>query len=223
MQPVISPIEWSVVYPWTPLGHGINSKGQFQQIPFHLAHTNATNYHSRISVFEGSCNELLCVAGMEDSIDFCKFGVAGTVTSWLGYSGTTYYHVYIHGAEGFDSSVSSYGLMPTKSPAVQPNDFCQQATEISSSGATISGATNKATMDTINSAHCGVPIVAAPGVWYKVEGNGQAMMQISICSNVNMAMSIFTGSCDNLLQCVTGKSSTHATCNNPIQDVASSS
>jgi hypothetical protein len=177
--------------------------------------TNATNYHAAISVFEGSCDELLCVAGMDDSIDFCEFGVAGTVT-WLGHSGTIY-HVYIHGAEGFDNSVGSYGLTATESPVVQSNDFCQQATEISSSGAAISGATNNATMDTIKSTHCGVPIVA-PGVWYKVEGNGQAM-QVSICSNVNTAVSIFTGSCDNL-QCVTGKSST---CNNPIQDVASSS
>jgi hypothetical protein len=177
--------------------------------------TNATNYHAAVSVFAGSCDDLICVVGMDDSIDFCEFGVAGTV-SWLGHSGTTY-HVYVHGGEGLDSSVGSYGLTVTESPVVQPNDFCQQATEISSSGAEISATTNNATMDTIKPTYCGVPIVA-PGVWYRVVGNGKAM-QVSICSAVNSAVSIFTGSCDNLL-CVTGKS---FTCNKPAQNVASSS
>jgi hypothetical protein len=196
-------------YPGT--WHQIEGSGSAISIS---ACTNTTNYHAAVSVFEGSCDNLTCVAGMDFILDFCEFGSAGPVT-WLAKNGTTY-HVYVHGGGGVDVSVGSYGLTVTETPVVQPNHFCQQALIVPSSGAAISGTTSNATMDTMGPTFCGVPIVA-PGLWYQVEGNGEAI-QVSTCSESNTAVSIFTGSCGNL-QCVNGQSST---CKIPTEVAVSS-
>jgi len=84
---------------------------------------------------------------------------------------------------------------------VPANDDCTNAVVITC-GSTVLGSTLEATADD-NAAECGTSI-GAPGVWYTLEGTGQAVT-ISTCGNVqyDTKLNVYSGNCDGLL-CVTG-------------------
>ena len=84
---------------------------------------------------------------------------------------------------------------------VPANDDCTNAVVITC-GSTVLGSTLEATADD-NATDCGTSI-GAPGVWYTIEGTGQAVT-ISTCGDVqyDTKLNVYSGSCGGLL-CVTG-------------------
>jgi hypothetical protein len=64
------------------------------------------DYDTKISVFEGSCNDLICVGGNDDN---CTDGASGLLSTveWSSTEGTTYL-VLVH---GFSSGVGEFLLL----------------------------------------------------------------------------------------------------------------
>jgi len=58
-----------------------------------------TTFDTKISVFEGSCGNLVCVGGNDDIGPQCPFGNNYSQVSWSSTQGKTYY-ILVHGANG---------------------------------------------------------------------------------------------------------------------------
>ncbi|NNC94994.1 MAG: T9SS type A sorting domain-containing protein, partial [Chitinophagales bacterium] len=84
---------------------------------------------------------------------------------------------------------------------VPVNDNCQDAISISCGG-TAAGLTLGASADTTLQP-CGTFLSTAPGVWYKLVGNGDTAVIATCGSDYDTKLGVFTGGCNNLT-CVTG-------------------
>ena len=88
---------------------------------------------------------------------------------------------------------------------IQQNDVCSDAVAITTESSTI-GTTNAATIDSVGTGgFCGTSITA-PGVWYKIVGDGGIFVIASTSdpdTDYDTKLSVFTGDC-NGLTCVTG-------------------
>lgn len=83
------------------------------------------------------------------------------------------------------------------------NDLCEDAILLSIPSVT-SGSTTEATFDD-DVPHCGTALVTAPGVWYKVIGNGNQLTATTCREfyDYDDQISIFESGCD-VLTCITG-------------------
>ena len=123
----------------------------------------ATNFDTLISIYQGSCGNLVCVIADDNSC-----GIQSSV-KWTALEGVTYY-IYVHGRQA--SSVGDFALLVEEFTPTVRNDFCDGAFAVSSAGGLTLGSTSNATFD--NAASCTVSN-SAPGVWYKVRKTGTRM------------------------------------------------
>jgi hypothetical protein len=150
-----------------------------------------TTFDTLISVYRGNCDgELECVGGNDDSC-------GGTTSSvhWKTEGGVAYY-IKIH---GFNGAVGNFGMTLSSFPAAQ-NDACLESVVLSpSNDDTIVVSTAGSTPDVMPV--CSIARFDVPGTWYQMEGQGKAI-SVSSCSpltKVSSAISVFRGSCEDLL------------------------
>jgi large repetitive protein len=73
-----------------------------------------TNYDSKLTVFEGSCDDLICVTGNDDT--FCVNSTLHSLVSFIATPGQTYY-ILVH---GFASSTGDFEVSLTCEDACEP-------------------------------------------------------------------------------------------------------
>ncbi|MFZ1330642.1 MAG: T9SS type A sorting domain-containing protein [Flavobacteriales bacterium] len=148
------------------------------------------SYDTKISVFTGTCDELVCVGGNDDGTD-CNYGSS---YAFVAQDGVTYY-VLVHGYE------EETGTFDLELQCIEvPNDDCAGAIPIACNQ-TISGNTVPATLD--NVADC-VTGIAAPGIWYTFTGvEGTVLLSTCETYSYDTRMNVYSGSCGNLT-CVIG-------------------
>ncbi|GIV32501.1 MAG: hypothetical protein KatS3mg031_0036 [Chitinophagales bacterium] len=155
-----------------------------------LCHSSTT-YNSALSVFRGSCGNLICVAGNDNN---CA-SLASEVT--FDSDPGEVYLIFVHG--GLNNPQGDFVI--SISCSYEANDACSQAIEITC-GQALSGSTLGATNDT---APLCTTDAAAPGVWYYFIGNGQ-QATVSTCSSntfYDTKILVYEGDCNTLL-CVSG-------------------
>jgi hypothetical protein len=150
-----------------------------------------TNFDTVITIYRGSCDdELECVGGNDESC-----GGSTSSVHWKTEEGVAYY-IKIH---GFYGAVGDFG-MSLSSTATPENDACLNGIVLSSSNEeTVVVSLAGSTPDVIPG--CSYALFDAPGTWYQLDGQGKAI-SVSSCSkstNVASAISVFSGSCEDLL------------------------
>ncbi len=173
---------------YTVVGTGTTMTASFCQ------NGGTADYDSKLSVYTGDCDMLLCVDGNDDSC-----GLQSEV-SWFGELGTTY-RILVH---GFGGGQGNFELALFEAAGPPANDLCEdaEAVDVGPGGsANVEGSTNDATFDDVG--FCGTSNTA-PGIWYSVIGNGNTMTA-STCdqADYDTRISVFCGDCDFLL-CVDG-------------------
>ena len=162
--------------------------------------------NTQISVFQGDCDGLECVAGsavvLSNEDGDCDDQAE---VHWLSEEGTIYQILVF----GEDEEETGDFALEIKEPLVA-NDYCVGAIELQV-GELIAGTTIDATRDYLEDIlPCGDEINSnSPGVWYMVEGTGDRLYATTCTSNsllngaYNSQISIFEGPCSDL-QCIAG-------------------
>ena len=157
--------------------------------------SSQTSYDTKVSVYEGSCDLLACVATDDNSCGFQSSVV------WRATQGVTYF-IYVHGR--FASSTGDFALLVDEYSPEVANDFCEDAIEFVPGDSLVTSSTLTATFDSVDQCD-GVENTAA-GVWYRVEGTGKNI-RASLChaeTTFNSALSLFSGNC-TYLDCVAAR------------------
>ncbi len=150
------------------------------------------DYDTKLNVYTGGCDGLICLTGNDDACDL------GSTVVFAATPGASYL-VLVQGYSGLTGSFTlGVGCAPIT------NDVCAGAIPIAC-GDTLSGSTTAAAPDGVP--ECGTSISAA-GVWYSFIGDGD-QTTLSTCSNVSYdsKINVYTGSCDEQV-CVTGNDDT---------------
>lgn len=152
------------------------------------------DYDTKINVYRGSCDALVCVAGNDDGGD-CATGSTIGFASTLGTD-------YLILLQGYQGDVGNFELTVACEPVSY--DFCQGALPIGCNES-VSGSTLEATGD--NAPFCETGI-QAPGVWFTFTGLGDPL-QLSTCEDFDYdtRMNVYRGTCDGLV-CVGGNDDT---------------
>ena len=136
---------------------------------------NNGKFDSQISVFEGNCGSLKCLAGNNNDIQPGCSLEAGV--SWVSEMDTTYYLLVF--GYGFLNEVGDFGLeikFVTQQPlsgSVIWNDECYGATPLQVDDI-VEGTTEGATADIIDEFPCADEDESdSPGVWFSVVGTGE--------------------------------------------------
>lgn len=98
-----------------------------------------------------------------------------------------------------DEFTDSPTMAPTETPPPPENDECNDAIALSA-GETVSGSTLGASFDDVG--FCDT-INSGPGVWYTVEGGGDALIFDTCDTEFDTRISVFEGGC-GALSCVAG-------------------
>jgi hypothetical protein len=151
-----------------------------------------TDFATNIAVFSGSCESQDCL----DVVNVVTCDGVRSMASWPSIEGQTYY-LYVHGLTNEDTG--RFALMVTEGGFQVANDFCSTAQEVVI-GSTVSGSTTNATLDPVDLCETEE---TAPGVWYKLMGNGRSL-NASLCgegTSFDTQLRIYRGNCSHL-QCV---------------------
>jgi hypothetical protein len=152
----------------------------------------AFDFDTKINVYRGTCDALVCVAGNDDD---CELGSTATFAA----NPTETYFILVQGYNGltgtFSLSVACLDLSP---------DLCEGAAPIAC-GQTLAGTTSNSTDDLVDA--CGTSI-SAPGVWFTFEGDGdQVTLTTCPTPSFDTKLNIYSGSC-GALTCVIGNDDT---------------
>ncbi|MDX2115782.1 MAG: hypothetical protein SFZ24_09240 [Planctomycetota bacterium] len=143
-----------------------------------------------LAVYRGTCGSLVEIACSDD---FCSFRSQVCVT------GLTVGQTYFIQLSTYDAdSQGPYDLQVTSPcPATPVNDVCSGAANLAVPGSVSSSTVNATTDTTVPT--CNFSLAAAPGVWYRVTGNGRRYTA-SLCvgTSFDTKLSVFCGSCDRL-------------------------
>lgn len=153
-----------------------------------------TNFDTEIQVWTGSCDNLTCLGGTDDN----GGGLASTL--WFHSSPDSIYYIYV------DGHASNAGVYQLSLDCVAANDVQADAIEIDCDMMSIDGITTNATsIDEPDD--CGT-LVTAPGVWYKLQGNGKTTTldlcqsqydsKISVYEDTGSSLNCLVGADDNL-------------------------
>jgi len=161
------------------------------------------DFDSEMTVWRGTCNNLVCVGGNQnDDYDDCQ-SEAGF--SWPSINNVRYY-ILVSGE--WSPGVDPFGIQIKSDNSIPPNDLCEDALPLAVDGSSLIGNTDGASLDTVPGQSCGGQSVNSPGIWYSVRGTG-GYLEATTCpddgddSNFDSVMTIWRGSCGNLI-CVDG-------------------
>lgn len=154
----------------------------------------ATDFSAAVSVYTGTCDELVCVA-TADELSICG---ESRSAEWRSAPGDSYY-ILVHGSGEWETG--RFGLSVVVEFQQPPNDECIQAAEVGI-GQVMQGSTDYAGKD--DAPLCIIP-VQAPGVWYRVTPENATGLRADLSSDYAGAVSIYSETCRDLA-CVTGSS-----------------
>ncbi|MDB3977349.1 T9SS type A sorting domain-containing protein [Flavobacteriaceae bacterium] len=155
-------------------------------------------FDTKLGVFSGNCNDLICIGGNDDS-----GGTAQSKVLFTGAAAQTYY-IYV---TGFNTSSGEYDiniscvLIP---PLPPENDLCENASVIDC-GSQSQGDTSFATNTNAPSA-CETDLDTAPGVWYTLPLPTDGDYNVSVDtfgSGFDTKLGVFSGECNQLV-CIGG-------------------
>jgi hypothetical protein len=155
-------------------------------------------FDTKLGVFSGNCNDLICIGGNDDS-----GGTAQSKVLFTGAAAQTYY-IYV---TGFNTSSGEYDiniscvLIPPLPPG---NDLCENAVLIEC-GSQSQGDTSSATNTNAPSA-CETVLDTAPGVWYTLPLPTDGDYNVSVDtfgSGFDTKLGVFSGNCNELV-CIGG-------------------
>ena len=155
---------------------------------------NQASYDTKLTIFEGNCGALTCLAGNDDGAGCSGFSSEVTAQTQVGQ----FYYILVHGFG--TTSTGNFDLTATLGPPPSGNDLCGGALPISC-GQTESGTTVGTTPD--NAPFCGTSNTA-PGVWYQFVGTGNDVIA-SLCNGTSYdsKLTVYSGSC-GVLTCIAG-------------------
>jgi len=153
-----------------------------------------TNFDTQISVYSGACGGLTCVASNDNDASCGSFFGRLSKVSFTSTAGTVY-RIMVTG------KLSASGTFTLAATCAIVNDDCSNPTLVTC-GSTTTGTTVGASTESPGT--CGTTLSdAAPGLWYRVVGNG-GMITASLCGSAfDTKIGVFTGTC-GALTCVTG-------------------
>lgn len=155
-----------------------------------------SNFDTQISVYSGACTALTCVASNDNDAACPNFFRRLSTVSFNTTFGTVY-RIMVSGKLG---AAGTFTLNATCAAVGPPNDACAGSILVSC-GSTTTGSTALAAPDAVGT--CGTALNTAPGVWYRVVGNG-GMITVSLCgSGYDTKVGVFSGTCAGLV-CVGG-------------------
>lgn len=151
-------------------------------------------YDTRLNVYSGTCNALLCVTGNDDG-GGCQYG---STASFPALFGVTYFVL----VQGYNGDVGDFELAIGCAPF--NNDVCWGADTLACNQS-VPGSTVGAFMDTAPECETGIQ---APGVWYTFTGIENSVV-MSTCESFDYdtRINVYQGSCDALV-CVVGNDDT---------------
>jgi hypothetical protein len=167
-------------------------------------------FDTKLGVFAGNCNELICIGGNDDS-----GGTAQSKVLFTGAAAQTYY-VYV---TGFATSSGEYDiniscvLIP---PLPPENDLCENASVIEC-GSQSQGDTSFATNTNAPSA-CETDLDTAPGVWYTLPLPTDGDYNVSVDtfgSGFDTKLGVFSGNCNELV-CIGGNDDSSGTAQSKV-------
>ena len=173
---------------------------------------SSTGFDTRLSVYKGNCESLVCV-GFNDDYDSVSCGQQSRVTI-DSETGTSYY-VLVH---GYRKATGDFSLQ-VATPETLYNDLCVDARTLpfgSFMGDTISvmGDNIYAQFDFTNTTFCDETVtIDGPTVWYRVSGTG-GRLSASLCSpetKSNMKLSVYEGNCSDW-SCIGGRDYSKTEC-----------
>lgn len=121
------------------------------------------NLDTQISIFEGACSQLQCVAGNDDD----QYTYDGhSYVQFVGRVGVKY-SILVHAAN--EDAIGSYNLKVTEHVE---NDIMNCAIElnVTKQETSIVGSTVNATVDELEGVPFDAPLPSSPGVWYRIRG-----------------------------------------------------
>jgi hypothetical protein len=145
-----------------------------------------------LGVYSGACGSLTQIACSDD---FCAFKSQVCVSGLV--PGQTY---RIQLASYDNANRRNYDLsVLCPCPAAPANDECTTAalltTPTTSTPAVASGNTANATPEALGTPACGFSLVSAPGLWYRVAGNGRTYTASLCGAAFDTKISVFCGAC----------------------------
>jgi hypothetical protein len=152
----------------------------------------AFDYDTKINVYQGTCDALVCVTGNDDACEL------GSTTSFAATADITY-HILV---QGYNALTGTF-LLSVACLELSP-DLCEGAAAIAC-GQTIPGTTTGSTDDQVD--ECGTSI-SAPGVWFTFAGDGD-QVTLSTCPSpsYDSKINVYSGEC-GALTCVNGNDDT---------------
>jgi len=172
--------------------------------------TFGSDFDTKLGVFSGNCNELICIGGNDDS-----GGTAQSKVLFTGAAAQTYY-IYV---TGFNTSSGEYDInisclfIP---PLPPENDLCENASEIDC-GSQSQGDTSFATNVNAPNA-CGTALDTAPGVWYTLPIPTDGDYNVSVDtfgSGFDTKLGVFSGNCNELI-CIGGNDDSGGTAQSKV-------
>jgi hypothetical protein len=161
-----------------------------------------TDFDTQVRVFTDGCETLTCVAGGEDSD--CTLDLSRSTVAFSSEIGRSYL-VLVEGAGGasgsFELAITQIG---------PPGDDCTDAVEVAVPSVT-AGNTSASLTDSVP--QCIVSNGAAPGLWYRLSGNGNTL-EAHTCSpitNYDTQLRVYRGDCGALV-CVGGNDDASPPC-----------
>lgn len=154
-----------------------------------------TDFDTRIAVFSGSCDYLIC-EGISLSTLNCRDSVIASTMAFNVVEGESYF-IYV---TGYANASGAFSL--TLHCFDSDNTTCSSANTIVC-GQTVTGITSGSPQQV---SECGTPLNTAPGLWYRYTANYNGPVIVNTCNNgtdFDTKIGIFTGSCGNLV-CVAG-------------------
>jgi hypothetical protein len=149
-----------------------------------------TNFDSKISVFEGSCDNLVCVGGNDD---FCGLQSSVSVDSQAGRS----YYVLVH---GFEDETGFFTLNVATEENLSAN-YCSIARALNP-GERVIGNTEFAEPEPLDLDSCDPSVTLnGPTLWYSVVGTGSTFA-VSSCdpeTTLDTQITVFSGECAGLI------------------------
>ncbi|WP_104734246.1 T9SS type A sorting domain-containing protein [Hanstruepera ponticola] len=176
----------------------LEGEGQFVNV----SACNST-FDTKLNVYSGSCNELVCVTGNDDTFGG-QCGSTRSAVDFFAEDGETYY-IWLSGFSLFSSG--SYEIVVSCQDAVE-NDLCDAAVALSC-GTTLQGSTVLSTDRDAPESVCDGAGDAEKGVWYTIEGTGGDII-LSTCGAADFDTKILVfastdedNPCDDL-NCIAG-------------------
>ncbi|MCB0791275.1 MAG: hypothetical protein KDB97_05880, partial [Flavobacteriales bacterium] len=177
--------------------------GDDQQVTLNTCGTG-TLTDSRLTVFDGTCGSLNCVAGNDDMGAACGIGTLHSQVQWNAFSGNTYYiAVHAYGA----TTTGTFTLNLTCTPLCLPvpvNDDCANAIPLAvgSSCSPVAGSTQCASASATANPTCISTFATAPDVFYSFTAGD--VTQIASFGNItagNLGLALYDACGGTSLYC----------------------